>query len=376
MKYVWSIILCFLLLTTPVHALGSKHAIAMSLTTREIVVDQDAQESGAPASLTKLMSGMVVAKLWTLEELQRLTTTIDAQTLQPLAGSGASVMGLQAGDVVSLYDLLCGLLMVSGADAALALEAYVKEHHAYETVALMNLFAGSFQMNQTYFTNVHGLDDPKQVSSAKDIALLLEQVAQDETLMQILQSKTQKVNVEGSQPRTLVLPNAIQSLNQGVNDYFVGGKTGFTFAAGYCLGSIVNIEGQPYAIVVMEADPYRASRLQSIQDTLTITKQLVAQNRVETVYFDAYAKVTTLPIANSTQEVVLIAKEKVYASTQEGQEWSWQYEGPTILDKPVSKNHSLAKLVAYSNGEITREFLLYPQQSLLEIPKKKSLFGW
>lgn len=135
----------------------------------------------SPASLTKLMTAVVA--LDNADPSTLITAHIDGQQLFDKTGS--TIMGLKPGQQLSLLDLLYGLLLPSGNDAAVAIAEGIAGTQA-QFVDMMNTKAKSLALDDTHFTNPHGLDDPKLHSSAYDMAVLARYVMQNPTLREIV----------------------------------------------------------------------------------------------------------------------------------------------------------------------------------------------
>jgi D-alanyl-D-alanine carboxypeptidase len=136
-----------------------------------------------PASLTKLMTAAVATDQADLDMM--ITANVDGTALYDETGS--TIMGLKPGMELSLEDLLYGLLLPSGNDAAIAIAEGVSGD--METfVELMNAKAESLALEDSHFTNPHGLDDPALRSSAYDMAMLARYVMENEDLRTIVQS--------------------------------------------------------------------------------------------------------------------------------------------------------------------------------------------
>lgn len=134
-----------------------------------------------PASLTKLMTAAVATDQADTDKM--ITSNVDGPKLYDETGS--TIMGLQPGMELSLLDLLYGLLLPSGNDAAIAIAEGISGSQE-QFVELMNEKAKSLALEDTHFTNPHGLYDKNLYSSAYDMAMLARYVMQNETLRQIV----------------------------------------------------------------------------------------------------------------------------------------------------------------------------------------------
>jgi D-alanyl-D-alanine carboxypeptidase len=131
-----------------------------------VIWGKDEHERLAPASLTKIVTALVV------EKRAKLTDMVDVNVSgRQMAARGSSVMGVEPGMRLSVEDLLHGLFLPSGNDAALALAGYMGGGSVNNFVDLMNEEAQRLRMLDTHFTNPHGLDSRGLYSSAYDMAL-------------------------------------------------------------------------------------------------------------------------------------------------------------------------------------------------------------
>ena len=209
-----------------------------------VLMDADTGETiaaGSPdqklpcASTTKLMTALVV--------LETLPLDAAVQVTEAHVRAEGSRMYLRTGEIVSVSDLLYGLLLASGNDAALAL-ADAAAGSADAFAAKMNEKAAALGMCSTHFTNPSGLHDPGHYSSARDLAILMASAMQNATFAQI--TGTREAVLTG---RTVVNHNKLLHRVPGVD----GGKTGFTKAAGRCLVTTAARNGRRLIAVTLNA---------------------------------------------------------------------------------------------------------------------------
>ena len=173
--------------------------------------------------------------------------------------SDAQVIGLQQGDTWKLKDLLYALLLYSGNDAATAIAEHVSgSEEAF--VEQMNARAGELMANNTHFTNPHGLHDADHYTTAYDLYLIFNECIKNDTFVDIIGTDSYDVSytrADGSSAVLTVTPTNLYA--KGAADKpegytIVGGKTGTTGEAGYCLILLErNTENVPYISVVMGA---------------------------------------------------------------------------------------------------------------------------
>jgi D-alanyl-D-alanine carboxypeptidase (penicillin-binding protein 5/6) len=192
-----------------------------------------------PASTVKIMTALVVLRRARLDE--KVTVSPRA------AGVEGSLMGLVSGESLTVEDLLYGLLLPSGNDAAVALAEHVGGSEA-GFVALMNETAAELGLAQTHFTSSHGLDDPAEMISAADLLTLTKAALEYPTFATIVATPTAQVA-----GRTLTNTNELLGTYPGVN----GIKTGTTDAAGECLvASLMQGKHRLLAVLLGSQDRY------------------------------------------------------------------------------------------------------------------------
>ena len=183
------------------------------------------------ASVTKLMTALVVLEQGEVDE----TVTVTAAHM-----AEGSSMYLRVGEKLTLEELLYGLLLCSGNDAALALTECAGGVESF--VALMNEKAAALGMKNTHFANPNGLDDEEHYSTAYDMALLACAAANEPTLRRIASTRTAAIG-----GRTLTNHNKLLSRMDGC----IGLKTGYTKAAGRTLVSCAEREGHRLVAVTL-----------------------------------------------------------------------------------------------------------------------------
>jgi serine-type D-Ala-D-Ala carboxypeptidase (penicillin-binding protein 5/6) len=219
---------------SPPLGLSAKAAYAVDLTNQTELYSANADEPLTPASLTKIVTAIVVVEHATPDA----TVTIQADdTVDPTIYSH---VGLEVGDVVTVHDLLAGMLLNSGGDAALALSRHVgaqlpgaaNEDSRQRFVDAMNQKAVSLRMSHTHFIDPDGRDEAGHVSTARDMALATAKLFQYPMLETLVGEATENIQIQGPNARTTTLYNTNELLGTaGVH----GVKTGTTDAAGECL---------------------------------------------------------------------------------------------------------------------------------------------
>lgn len=235
---------CLAFGTLPVRAVSTSAAAAVVICadTGDVLWQNNAQKRLPMASTTKIMTGLLLA------EQPDLTCPITV-TAEMVAVEGSS-MGLRAGDVVSYRDLLYGLLLASGNDAANA-AAIAIAGSVQAFVRQMNLRAAALGLKNTSFQTPSGLDGSAHYTTAYDLALLAAEALKNTRFAEAC--ATQKAELYFGNPpthRTLLNHNKLLKSYPGL----MGVKTGFTKKAGRCLVTAAERDGKRLVAVTLN-DP-------------------------------------------------------------------------------------------------------------------------
>lgn len=219
-------------------SMSGQAILAVDLETQATLYEKNATNRVPIASLTKLMTAALVLK----ETDPNAVVTVSANA----AGATGSRMGLYTGEQITVRNLLYGLLIESGNDAALALAEYnAGSESAF--VEKMNAMADKLGLEDTHYKNSNGLDNTGAYSSARDLAVLTTHLLKDESIREIVNQSKITVNSETGDEHELINTNIL--LGQlGIKGF----KTGKTPYAGECLISLAeNPEGHEILTVVL-----------------------------------------------------------------------------------------------------------------------------
>jgi len=232
----------------------------------DVLYEKNADAIIYPASLTKIMTAIVAIEM--TDNLQT-QTIVEPQTIANYTAQNASMAGFQAGDFVTMEDLLYGTLLASGADATGTLADAVAGSED-KFVTLMNNKAQELGMHETHFVNTSGLHDEAHVSTVRDISKLLRYALENPTFYQIFTSKNYTTYV----PNQLIITNSLFTKLPGLDSPIIGGKTGYTPEAGLCLATIIEKEGKSFLFITTNAPSYIWNPPPHIEDALTAFKAL------------------------------------------------------------------------------------------------------
>ena len=231
--------------------LNSRAAIIYDRNSKEVIYGKEENTKRKMASTTKIMTCMVVL------EKGELTDTVIVS--KKAAGTGGSRVGLKTGDKVSVQDLLYGLMLCSGNDAAVALAEHVGG--SVEGFAdLMNEKARQLNLSNTHFVTPHGLDNEEHYTTAYELAIMADKALKNNTFSSIVGTKNITININGK-PRNLSNTNELLGSMAGV----YGVKTGFTNGANRCLVTSCKRENLDIITVVLGADTKKFRTQDSIK---------------------------------------------------------------------------------------------------------------
>ena len=235
----------------------AKAAILVDDDYGEVLYEQNAHEKNYPASITKVMTTLLVLEAVDRGEaaLTDIVTVGDEVNLG--IGEGGSGVGLQEGEQLSLEDLLYCALTASANEACNALAQYLCGDVA-TFVERMNQRAAELGMENTHFTNTHGYHDENHYTTAYDIYLMCHEAMQNPTFRTIVSSVGHEVPATNmSEARSLHETNALVSTWRITGywyQYATGIKTGYTPEAGYCLASSATKGDRHLIAVVLGAE--------------------------------------------------------------------------------------------------------------------------
>lgn len=202
--------------------LNSRACIVLDRTSKKILYEKNSSNKVKMASTTKIMTAIVV-----LENCTDLSQTVTIS--RKAASTGGSRLGLKTNDKIAISNLLYGLLLCSGNDAAIALsEAIAGDVSSF--VELMNRKAESLGLSNTHFESPHGLDSDNHYTTTYELSLLTDYALNNSTFLKIVGTTNYTVNINGY-PKSLKNTNELLGVLNGV----YGVKTGFTNGANRCL---------------------------------------------------------------------------------------------------------------------------------------------
>lgn len=342
-----------ILITSPsVSAYSARSMVLIEKSGLEIIDSVNCNTRLPMASTTKIMTALVV--------LENADLDVNVKIPSSAVGVEGSSMYLTANEVLSVRDLLYGLMLTSGNDAASALAYFVGGGDETRFVDMMNKKATELGLTNTHFTNPSGLPDDNHYTTAFELAVITAKALDNPTFAEIVSTQ----NIKLSDGRTLSNHNKLLYLY----DCAVGVKTGFTKKAGRCLVGAATKDGVTLICVTLNdgddwndhinAFEYGFTKKQSI--TFVKAGELsVTLNTPDGTAVKAVNRSTLTAVTNVGAEVtsVIKADKFVYAPKKagdtvgtvtyfvEGREISDELYITENIDAPVKKDLLITRII-------------------------------
>lgn len=233
--------------------IDSKYCILIDADTNEIIAGTGYDKKIYPASLTKMMT--LLCAVENVEDIKSTFKFTD-KVIDPLIEQDASRVGFEAGEKVTVKDMLYGSMLSSGADATTGLAITVSGSEK-DFATLMNRKAEELGLESTHFMNASGLHDKNHISSCLDMAALTKALVENKTCKKIMSTERYttgktKQHPDGMELYSIVFKN-IYEYGKDPDFAIGGGKTGYTDEAGTLLASYLEYEGKTYIAVTAKA---------------------------------------------------------------------------------------------------------------------------
>lgn len=225
---------------------NAKSAIMIEASTGEILFQKNKDEKLAPASMTKMMSMLLI-----MEEIENgnLKWNEMITTSEKASSMGGSQIFLKVGEKMTVEDLLKGVAIASGNDAVVALAERVSGSEE-QFVKRMNTRAQDLGLKNTNFINATGLTADNHYSTAYDMSLIAKELVKHEKILEFTSTYEDYLRKDTKSPFWLVNTNRLVRFKEGVD----GLKTGFTDEAGYCLTATMKKDNMRLITVVMKEE--------------------------------------------------------------------------------------------------------------------------
>lgn len=311
--------------------ISAQSAILIESTSGRILYSKNSDQKLPMASTTKIMTAICALEYF------KGNPDEQAEISQTAANVEGSSMYLQAGEQMSLKELLYGLMLSSGNDAAVAISERVCENQE-AFVSLMNEKAKQIGLFNTNFKNPNGLPDEEHYSTASDMAKLCAYALKNPTFSEIVKTKNYKISGDKkAYPRILTNHNKLLSMYEGC----VGVKTGFTKAAGRCLVSSAICDDMQLVCVTLNAP-------NDWNDHISLFNFGFENYRLERI-FDTENCICTKDVEDGEGLAQLYPESSVMYPLKNGEKVSYDYTVNSNIQAPVKSNDRLGEIKAILN---------------------------
>lgn len=354
MRKAISILMAAMLLTVPVYAdedmeLSAQSAILICADTGDVLFEKNADERMLIASTTKIMTAIVV--------IESLDLDSPVEIRPEWCGAEGSSMYLEAGQHYTVRQLLMGLMLASGNDAAIAL-ACCTAGDVQSFAELMNQKASELGMINSSFKNPNGLDEEDHYSSARDMALLAAYCMDNEDFSSIVSQKSFTVG-----ELTFVNHNKLLWNYEGC----VGVKTGYTLAAGRTLVSCAKRDGMRLVCVSLNAPDDWNDHTKLLDwgfESFSLT-------RISADNFSA-----SIPIISAKQPLGCIAPQNdITVLSESDSVVSARLEIPRFAYAGIFEGEKAGEIKVYVDGElVAEENMVYTEDTPVNTAERLSAF--
>ena len=332
-----------------VEAISAKSRILLDGVTGRVLYEKNSDQKSLIASTTKIMTALVVCEQCNVLDRVRIP--------KEAVGIEGSSMYLQVGEVMTVQELLYGMMLHSGNDAATALAIYCGGTQE-GFVQLMNDKARALSMNNTRFGNPHGLDHPDNYSTAADMAILASYAMKNPIFSQTVSTKKIKIG-----NRYLQNHNKLLWRVEGAD----GVKTGYTRAAGRILVSSAQRDGRRLVAVTICAPDDWNDHSVMLENGFTA---FCVKNIVNSGDCIGYVSVA----GSNTQQVTLEASESFSYALSEGECVEIIRQNSSFIYAPVAAGQDAGVAYILVDGNVVGKIPVVFGETVERIPEEKKSF--
>ena len=347
--------------------LNARTAILVDYDSDKVLYEMDPDSQIYPASMTKIMTSIVAFDLLKKNKLSLDDMFVVSENAWRLSQSGYSSMFIMINDQVSVEDLLKGIIIASGNDACVALAEGIagSEENFAE---MMNEKAEEIGMYSTNFTNSSGINDPDNISTVRDIAIMSKYLIKNyPDYYEMFKEKTFTWDRTGGEPIKQGNRNPLLYKNIGVD----GVKTGYLAVEKYSLASSMK-KNERRLIAVVSGFPTKSLRSSDSLKLLNWGFRNTSTFEISKKDSSEFELDTWLGKKN---KIKAVTKEDFYITINKKDirnlKVMLQYEGPVIA--PVEKGKKIANLIISNKDENIKTLPLYAAEDLKKVNFFKSL---
>ena len=333
----------------------------------EVLYELDPDSQIYPASMTKIMTAIIAFDLLKKNKLSLDDKFTISENAWRLSQAGYSSMFIMINDQVSVENLLKGIIIASGNDACVALAEGIAGSES-NFADMMNEKAGDIGMTSTNFTNSSGINDPDNISTARDIAIMSKYLIKNYPILyELFAEKTFTWDRTGGEPIKQGNRNPLLYKNVGVD----GVKTGYLAVEKYSLASTMKKKDRR---VIAVASGFNTKNLRSSESLKLLnwgfrnTNTFEISKNGETIFeLDTWLGTSDKIKATTKEDFYLTINKKDISHLVV----SLDYEGPILA--PVIKGTQIATMTVKKKDEIIKSLPLYAVEDLKKVNFFKSL---
>ena len=347
--------------------LQARTGILIDYHSNEILYEMDPDSQIYPASMTKIMTAIVAFDLLKKNKLSLEDKFTISENAWRLSQAGYSSMFIMINDQVSVEDLLKGIIIASGNDACVALAEGIAGSE--ENFAdMMNEKAGEIGMTSTNFTNSSGINNPDNISTVRDIALMSKFLIQNYPIFyELFAEKTFTWDRTGGEPIKQGNRNPLLYKNVGVD----GVKTGYLAVEKYSLASSMKKKDRRLIAVVSGFETKNARSSESLKLLnwgLRNTNTFEISKKSKTTFeLDTWLGRKNKILATSKEDFYVTINKKDIRHLNV----SLEYEGP--ISAPIREGTQVANIIISKKDEVIKKLPLYAAEDLKKVNFFKSL---
>ncbi len=307
---------------------NARCAIAMDAESKAVLFDKSSHDLVPMASTTKIMTALVAIKYGNLDKIIEVS--------QRSANIGGSTVGYKKGEMISTRELITGLMLRSGNDAAIALSEGIASS-VDEFVKLMNEYGTQLGLVDTHFQSPHGLDSEQHYTTAYDLALVTAKANENKFFKQVVSSK-------GFDGKEFGFTRSYQNINKilWLIPEADGVKTGYTGKAGKCLVTSVNVEGRNVVIVVLNCK-------ERWQETKKINDYIVENYSYKKMFSVGE---TAAEVKLGRKSIRLVYSKDIIIPVMKDKEYRTVIIKPDTVDKNIKEGDFLGSIYIYSENRL------------------------
>ncbi len=347
--------------------INARTAILMDYNSDEILFENDPDAQIYPASMTKIMTSIIAFDLLKNNKISLDDMFVVSENAWRLSQSGYSSMFIMINDQVSVEDLLKGIIVASGNDACVALAEGIagSEENFAE---MMNEKAEEIGMVSSNFTNSSGINDPDNISTVRDIAIMSKYLIQNyPAYYELFKEKTFTWDRTGGDPIKQGNRNPLLYKNVGVD----GVKTGYLAVEKYSLASSMKKKDRRLIAV---ASGFPTKNLRSSESLKLLNWGFRNTNTFEISKKDI-SKFELDTWLGKKNKIQAVTKEDYYLTINKKDIRNLKvilnYEGPIVA--PVQKGEKIAELIVFNKDEKIKTLPLFAHEDLKKVNFFKSL---